>query len=344
MAHFCSYPGMEKITEITIPNSLDDPGSEKVTIGLWDFRDPGGNEFEVQHPLIDVKKGDEVGMVRLYELSSFHTGRWILEASTQAGMTSDVLIVNVAGTMHTFGGAAASKSFYAGFDRLVYPGDAVMQKVMDKTNISWCGFYLAPAPSQSNASWMGKRKFPQGMGWGFAPIYVGQQSDGPGSHTVTAAQGTLDAQDAAQLALSAGFPSGSIIFLDIEQGPPAKATTLAYYKAWTAELEDKTAYKSGVYCSYSHVAQSLYDADKRPVFWVYNLNQYSCDPAAPAARRISNTSPFPSPDPALSGVTFANLWQLAQGSQCGISAGGSSLTGVDFDSSAASDPSDPNTY
>jgi hypothetical protein len=146
------------------------------------------------------------------------------------------------------------------------------------------------------------------------------------------------------LAKSAGFPSGSIIFLDIEQGPPAKASTLAYYKAWTAELENKTDYKSGVYCSFSHVAQSLYNADSRPVFWVYNINKFSCEPAAPASKRISSSSPFPTPDPTLSGVAFAKLWQLAQGNNCGILAGGSLLKGVDFDSSVVSDPSDPSSY
>src|ERR1017187_9251756 len=206
MAYFCSYPDMQRITEITLPNSLD-PGSGSVTIGLWGFEELGGSELELQHPLIDIKKGEVEGAVQLYELSSFHTGRWFLEARTAAGVTNDPLTVTVAGAMHT-----ALGGLFAGFDRLAYPGDTVMKNVINETNLRWCGFYLAPAPSQGNTSWMAKRSFLTGLGWGLAPIYVGQQSDGLGSHTVTAAQGTLDAQDTAKLAKSAGFPSGSIIF------------------------------------------------------------------------------------------------------------------------------------
>src|SRR5215472_2735206 len=140
-----------------------------------------------------------------------------------------------------------SNNFFAGFDCLGYPGDMVMTRIIQNTNLRWCGFYLAPAPSQGNTSWMTKRAFLQGLGWGLAPIYVGQQVSGPGSHKVTPAQGTLDAQNAASLAKKAGFANESIIFLDIEQGPPAQAATLAYYGAWLAELVANTSYAPGVY-------------------------------------------------------------------------------------------------
>ena len=279
-------------------------------------------------------------MVRFYELSSFHTGRWILEARSQSGVTVDVLVVNVNGAMHTGFSGNAGKIF-AGFDRSDYPGDTVMRDFIQKTNLCWCGFYLAPAPYHKDASWMGKRRFLQGLGWGMAPIYLGRQVE---SEHLTAAQGTLDAQHAAKLAKNAGFPGCSIIFLDVEQGPPLNASMLAYYKAWTSELEDKTAYKSGVYCTYLQLAQALYTGDSRPIFWVFNLNKYSCNPNAPAEKRICPTSPFPAPDPKLSGVAFAKLWQLAQGKDFKISAGNSSIKTVDLDSSVASDPSDPNSY
>lgn len=239
-----------------------------------------------------------------------------------------------------------ANNFFAGFDRLLYPGDTVMTTIIEKTNLRWCGFYLAPAPSQGNTSWMTKRAFLEGLGWGLAPIYLGQQVSGPGSHNVTAAQGTLDAQNAASLANKAGFAKGSIIFLDIEQGPPAQAAALAYYRAWVAELLANTSYAPGVYCSASQVAQELFNADSRPAFWVFNINKFTCDPtqARPGRLLIPQTSPFPSPNPTSSGVSFAQLWQLAQGSRCRINAGGSSLVPVDFDSSVASDPSNPATY
>jgi Rv2525c-like, glycoside hydrolase-like domain/Hemopexin len=109
---------------------------------------------------------------------------------------------------------------YGGVDVLQYPGDPAMDILWNTTSLTWTGFYLAPAPSQGNTSWMNRRAFLEGLGWGFAPIYVGQQTHAsPGSHTLTQAQGTIDANDAAALALHAGFVPGSIIYLDIETGP-----------------------------------------------------------------------------------------------------------------------------
>src|SRR6266566_10150723 len=39
-----------------------------------------------------------------------------------------------------------------GFDTSAYPGDAVMTLL--RPSFDFCGFYLAPAPSHNNASWM----------------------------------------------------------------------------------------------------------------------------------------------------------------------------------------------
>jgi hypothetical protein len=94
---------------------------------------------------------------------------------------------------------------HAGFDSLTYPGDDLMKIFWDKTNLAWCGFYLAPAPSQPYTGWMSKRSYLRGLGWGFAPLYVGQQTHGPGSHDFSAGRGTTDAVDAAALARQAGF-------------------------------------------------------------------------------------------------------------------------------------------
>lgn len=239
-----------------------------------------------------------------------------------------------------------ANKFFAGFDRSTYPGDTVMTDIIGHTNIRWAGFYLGPAPSHPDSSWMSKRAFLQGLGCGLAPLYVGQQVAGPGSHQVTAAQGVIDAQHAATLAAHAGFPHKSIIFLDIEQGPPADPRTIDYYKAWVAELAEHTNYSPGVYCSFLHVADTLFHADSRPVFWVFNINKFTCLPGQATATRalIGPDPPFPEPDPTASGVSFARLWQLAQSVRCTIHAGGSTLINVDFDSSAAADPSNPASY
>jgi hypothetical protein len=249
---------------------------------------------------------------------------------------------------------ATDVSLFAGFDRLQYPGDDVMLAIINNTNLRWCGFYLAPAPSQGNTSWMNSLSFLKSSGWGLAPIYVGQQTAASapgGSHNLTADQGRLDGQHAAQLATTAGFPDGSILFLDIEQGPPASAGTIAYYQAWVDEVAANTAYNPGVYCSFLGVAEQLHTVDSRAVFWVWNINTYTCDQQekSMSSKRvlIPSDPPYPTPDPASSGVPFAKMWQYAQSNRptkCGIALGGTVLTNVDFDSAVTPDPSDLSTY
>jgi hypothetical protein len=239
---------------------------------------------------------------------------------------------------------------FAGFDRSAYPGDTLMQAIKQNTNLQWCGFYLAPAPSHPDTSWMSKRSLLRGLGFGLAPVYVGQQSTGRGSHILTGPQGAIDGQDAADLATAAGFAPASIIFLDVEQGGGPEPKTKQYYQAWVAALVD-AGFSPGIYCSHSQTADSLRRLDNRPVFWVFDLRHFTCDQNAATARKmlVSQDPPFPTPDPSSSGVPFARLLQFTQtlgsaGPQCVIKAGDRVLSGVDFDSSVAADPSDPASY
>ncbi len=95
MANFCNYPKGERITEITIPNSMNLP-SRTTTVGLWGFLDFEGQELQLlAPPYISVKKGDIRGRIRLYELSSYHPGRFSVDAITQAGAVWDRLTVFV---------------------------------------------------------------------------------------------------------------------------------------------------------------------------------------------------------------------------------------------------------
>jgi hypothetical protein len=183
------------------------------------------------------------------------------------------------------------------------------------------------------------------MGWGFAPIYVGQQAQGPGSHNVNVLQGGLDAIEAALRAGQAGFPGGSVIFLDIEQGPPATQATLDYWNAWATALE-ATYYLPGIYCSFSGMAQSLYNAHATKYVWVWNINQFTCDPTQTGLTLIpAGTINFPNPDPAASGVPFAKLWQYVQsnrpGHPCSIAVTPNSISNWDFNSAVTKDPSWP---
>jgi hypothetical protein len=219
---------------------------------------------------------------------------------------------------------------HAGFDRLTYPGDNFMRWLWDKTNLAWTGFYLAPAPSQPYTGWMQKRAFLAGLGWGFAPIYVGQQARGPGSKILTERQGRLDAARAAMLARNAGFRGHSCIYLDIEQGPPLEQKVKDYYGAWVQGIFDNGFYP-GVYCSFL-IANQLDRVDARPVTWVFHLTH----------RAGAYRDPFPDPDPGRSNYFGAAVWQLAQ--NCSLRVEDDSgtlhrLAPVDFDSATMADPS-----
>lgn len=216
---------------------------------------------------------------------------------------------------------------YAGFDRLAYPGDETMKQLWETTNLTWTGFYLAPAPSRKTSDWMTRHAFLRNLGWGIAPVYVGQQQiDGPGSHNLSAAQGTLDAADAIKLAVKAGIPPGSVLYLDIETGGPIEPGMKQYYQAWVQGVVDG-GWGPGVYCSYRLAGQFL-KLDNRPKFWVFRVSKT----AGPYPH------PYPAPEPIGSAVPFASAWQHIQAAGLLFGANGK-VTPVDFDSCCRRDPS-----
>jgi len=162
-------------------------------------------------------------------------------------------------------------------------------------------------------------------GWGFAPVYVGQQVTGPGSHLVTAAQGAVDGADACEQMNEAGFDAGAYVYLDIENGPPFTAEQQDYVGAWCdAVVAD--GYKAGVYCSFLFAAEV---ANAR--IWVFHVRTVS-QHSVPGAT-------YPTPDPATSGYTEAAVWQLDDEASilCPVASAGRLL--VDLDSASSADPS-----
>jgi hypothetical protein len=216
---------------------------------------------------------------------------------------------------------------FLGIDRSAYPGDSVMRLLRTEARVVWTGFYLAPAPSHPQAGWMLKRDFLRGLGYGLAPLYVGQQQrPGPGSHILTAAQGGIDARDAVRLARRAGFPDQSVLYLDIETGPRATTELFAYYRAWVDGVVDNN-YTPGVYCSHL-LARDFTTADNRAIPWIFHLKF-----------RNGHTFPLPVsvPAPSESDFTRARMLQFAQAATIRFSA--RTLTPVDLDSSTTADPS-----
>jgi hypothetical protein len=170
---------------------------------------------------------------------------------------------------------------FAGFDSLAYPGDTMMQWLKSNTNFSFVGFYLAPAPSRPTSGWMGKRNILTGQGWGLVPVYVGQQEQGqPGSHNLSAAQGAVDARDAVNLMSQAGFPGGSVVYLDCEQGGTASSAVKAYVGAWA---DNVAGYTAGIYCSHT-TAASLLAIRPNVKIWTWNIKQPAPGPNFPTPR------------------------------------------------------------
>ncbi len=222
---------------------------------------------------------------------------------------------------------------FAGFDSSAYPSDSVMRWLRANTNLVWCGYYFGGAPSHNDTSWMGKRALLQGLNWGIAPLYVGQQIIGPGSHHTDGAHGTTDGEDAAQFVSNQGFASGSVVYLDLENGSPFPNLQKDYVKNWCDAVQ-QAGFTPGVYCSHTFAAQvaALVHA---ALIWAFKV---------PTTQAHKVPGPhYPDPSPAGSGYPGAFVWQLDQ--HCLIDAPGApgGTLGVDLDSASTPNPSIPRT-
>ena len=113
-------------------------------------------------------------------------------------------------------GASPPPKAYLGFDRNLYPGDAAFPTL--KKTLAFTGYWLNTPPGEKTNTWIGKRDFLSNSGFGFLVLFRGRDShdfkkpsDGP-------AKGVLDAEATVAAAKNEGFPAGTIIFLDIEEG------------------------------------------------------------------------------------------------------------------------------
>jgi hypothetical protein len=183
----------------------------------------------------------------------------------------------------------------AGFDTAFYPGDAQMQAWKQSSPYSFVGYYLA-APVHPNASWMGKRATLQGMGWDLVVVYVGRQSQGPGSSVPPdVPSGHQLGADALAKMQSEGFPAGNVVYLDVEPMDQIPANMIDYVNAWLSEFAGK-AYLPGVYCHKKNAAQ-LKAATAQTLanypFWVSGSGNFTPGVSGPTD----------------SGINFATMWQ-----------------------------------
>lgn len=220
---------------------------------------------------------------------------------------------------------------FAGFDCFAYPGDAQMAWLQANTNFRFVGYYLAPAPSHGDTSWMGQRAGLQAAGWGIAPVYVGQQLHGPGSHHVNGPQGTTDGNDAVALMSGDGFPAGSCVYLDLEDGPPFAAPRTDYVSAWIAAVA-AGGFQPGVYCSHLFAA-TLAAAHPNARIWAFKVPTTN-------PNDVPGTQ-FDESDPSGSGFPNAFVWQLGQNCKLDLPGAPNPAPVVDLDTARSADPSAP---
>jgi hypothetical protein len=220
---------------------------------------------------------------------------------------------------------------FAGIDSSVFPGLPAMSWLKANTNLEWCGYYLAPAPSHSDTAWMGQRAALVGAGWGIAPVYVGQQIKGPGRHAVSGPQGVIDGQDAVRLLTNDGFVVRTAVYLDLEDGPPFKAPRTDYVAAWVAAVQ-AGGFQPGVYCSHGYAAD-VHTACPQARIWAFKVDTTQEHPF-PGVN-------FPDLHPAGSGYPGASIWQLGQNCRISLPIAQPNSFLVDLDSALSGDPGAP---
>jgi hypothetical protein len=225
-----------------------------------------------------------------------------------------VLAIATRKDVHSPARAGASHtppSPFLGFDRNDYPGDAALPAL--RRTFAFSSYWLNAPPGEKSNPWVGKRGLLAQNNFGFLVLFTGRGSKQLKHPEQAAALGTSDAAAAAASARREGFPAGTIIFLDIEEGGRMLPAQLSYIYAWVDALS-ASGFRAGAYCSAMPVndggAQVMTAADIRDhagsraiSFWVYND---ACPPAPGCAY-----PPNP-PPPASSGFASASVWQFAQ--------------------------------
>lgn len=204
----------------------------------------------------------------------------------------------------------AGAQTYLGFDRNDYPGDSNL-KALHQT-FSYAGYWLNNPPGAKSNSWVGHRVAVESAGFGFLVLFNGRLYNELKSVAKASSLGRSDGQAAVSAARREGFPRGTIIFLDEEQGGRMLPEQKAYIYAW-ADGVAAGGFRVGIYCSgmVATDGSGVVTAEdirqgagsRSIVYWVSND---ACPPAPGCA------IPKAAPNPVQSGVLFAEVWQFAQ--------------------------------
>jgi len=223
-----------------------------------------------------------------------------------------VLLISVSLNVTPQSAPSVPAAAYLGFDRNDYPGDANL-KLLRQT-FSYAGFWLNQPPGEKTNTWAGKRQALQSAGFGFLVLFNGRLYSQLRTLSRAGRLGGSDAHAAVALARREGFPAGTIIFLDQEEGGRMLPAQKAYIYAW-ADGVAAAGFRAGIYCS-GIAAKEDGDASvvtaqdvrqdsggRKIAYWVAN----DACPPSPGC-----DFPQPPPIPSGSGIDFAEVWQFAQ--------------------------------
>jgi hypothetical protein len=207
---------------------------------------------------------------------------------------------------------ASSHTAYLGFDRNDYPGDANLAGL--RRTFSFAGYWLNVPPGATSNTWVGKRNVVKEAGLGFLVLFNGRLDTELRKASHASALGRSDAATAIASARREGFPEGTLIFLDQEEGGRMLPEQKAYLYAWVDGV-NAGRFRAGIYCSGITAPEGngvtvitaediRQNAGARKIaYWVTND---ACPPSPGCA------FPRHAPSPSHSGVMFADAWQFAQ--------------------------------
>jgi hypothetical protein len=245
---------------------------------------------------------------------------------------------------------------YLGFDSNEYPGDENLVEL--RKTFAFVGYWLTPPPGAKTNPWEGKRHVVSAQGFGFLLLFNGRLEAELKQAQSARVLGEKDALGTAYAAWLEGFPPGSVIFLDQEEGGRLTQPQMDYVQGWISGIA-KRGFVAGVYCSGIAVKdgkEMITTAEDIRAhangvtvkFFVYND---ACPPSPGCA--------YKAPSPADSGTEFADVWQFAQSPRrkeytsrcaatyskdgnCHPAAGANAAVGgalLDLDSATTADPS-----
>jgi Domain of unknown function (DUF1906) len=208
-------------------------------------------------------------------------------------------------------GGTASAQTFLGLDRNQYPGDEQLAKLHQ--TFAFTGYWLNTPPGAQTNTWTGKRAVVEKAGFGFLVLFTGKtykQLKGNEAEEL----GAADGESAIAAAKKEGFPAGTLLFLDQEEGGRLLDDQKAYLFAWIDTVH-ASGFRAGVYCSGIAATEKAgekvitaddirKDAGDRQI--AYFIANDSCPPSPGCVFGK------PAPSPKDSGLDYADVWQFVQ--------------------------------